>query len=67
MTAVPEDQHNKAGYWHDHDLYSDADADRPSVICDTNGQVALGLCKRCGKAEIELGEPCTSLPVDAKP
>lgn len=37
-----------------HDLYTDADKDRPDVICDSNGQVVLGLCKRCGKAEAEL-------------
>ena len=37
-----------------HDLYTDADADRPMVICDRNGQVTLGLCKRCGKGESEL-------------
>lgn len=37
-----------------HDLYTDADKDRPDVICDSNGQVVLGLCKRCGKGEAEL-------------
>lgn len=37
-----------------HDLYTDADKDRPDVICDRNGQVVLGLCKRCGKGEAEL-------------
>lgn len=37
-----------------HDLYTDADKDRPDVICDSDGQVVLGLCKRCGKGEAEL-------------
>lgn len=42
----------------EHDLYTDADADRPGIICDRNGQVVLGLCKRCGRAEAQLVEPC---------
>lgn len=37
-----------------HDLYTDADPARPDVICDSNGQVTLSLCKRCGKGEAEL-------------
>lgn len=37
-----------------HALYTDADKDRPDVICDSNGQVTLDLCKRCGKGESEL-------------
>lgn len=37
-----------------HDLYTDADKDRPSVICDSNGQVVLDLCKRCNRGESEL-------------
>ncbi len=43
-----------------HDLYTDADKDRPQVICDSNGQVALSMCKRCGKGESQLTEPCIS-------
>ncbi len=39
-----------------HDLYTDVDKDRPDVICDSNGQVALSLCKWCGKGEAELYE-----------
>jgi len=42
----------------EHDLYETSDPDRPDVICDRNGEVVLGLCKRCGRAEIELSEPC---------
>lgn len=41
-----------------HDLYTDADPDRPDVICDSMGRVTLALCKRCGKAEAELDAPC---------
>jgi len=43
----------------DHVLFTDADKDRPDVICDRNGQVVLGLCKICGKGESQLEEPCT--------
>lgn len=48
-----------------HDLYKDGDADIPSAICDRNGRVDLGLCKRCGRAEIELEEPCVPKPEQA--
>lgn len=41
----------------EHVLYTTADADRPSVICDANGDVVLAMCKLCGKAEAELLEP----------
>lgn len=39
-----------------HVLWTDADADRPKVICDANGQVVLDLCKVCGRGEAELIE-----------
>jgi hypothetical protein len=42
----------------DHDLYTDEDKDRPEIICDRNGQVVLGMCKRCGRAESQLDQPC---------
>lgn len=45
-----------------HDLYTDADKDRPEQICDSNGQVVLALCKRCGKGECELDELCAKTP-----
>ena len=45
----------------EHDLYTDRDKDRPEIICDRNGQVVLGLCKRCGKAEAQLDEPCIAV------
>lgn len=41
-----------------HALFTDSDADRADVICDRNGQVVLGLCKTCGRAEAELCQPC---------
>lgn len=41
-----------------HDVYTNADPDRPAVICDKNGEVVLDLCKRCGKAEVELSGAC---------
>ena len=50
-----------------HDLYTNADADRPKVICDRNGEVVLCLCKRCGKAERDLAEPCVFEPVKQEP
>lgn len=44
-----------------HDLYADGDADLPADIVDSNGQVTLGLCKRCGKGEGDLALPCAPL------
>lgn len=43
----------------EHRLYTTSDADRPREICDRNGEVVLGLCKVCGRAEAELDKPCT--------
>ncbi len=37
-----------------HDLYKTGDPDAPEEIKDGNGEVAVDLCKRCGKAEVEL-------------
>ncbi len=43
-----------------HTCYDDNDVNVPDQIKDSNGQVALGQCKHCGKAEIELGQTiCT--------
>jgi hypothetical protein len=44
-----------------HDLYRTGDPDAPDSIKDGNGEVALGLCRVCGKGEAELEEPCTSV------
>lgn len=41
-----------------HDLYQTGDEGAPEAILDSNGYVALGLCRRCGRAEVELNEPC---------
>ena len=45
----------------DHILYETGDKDAPDVIKDRNGEVVLGLCRLCGKAEIELSEPCVGV------
>ena len=42
-----------------HDLYAAGDENSPDSIKDRNGEVVLGLCKVCGKAESELSEPCS--------
>ena len=42
----------------EHDLYETGDPDAPDVVKDRNGEVVLGLCRRCGRAEIELSESC---------
>lgn len=41
-----------------HNLYKDGDPDAPPEILDSNGQVALSLCRDCGKGESELEEDC---------
>lgn len=41
-----------------HELYMTGDADAPDNIKDRNGWVALRMCRKCGKAEIDLDEPC---------
>jgi hypothetical protein len=41
-----------------HDLYKTGDADAPDVIKDRNGEVVLGLCRKCGRGEIELADRC---------
>lgn len=46
----------------EHVLYKRGDAGVPDVIKDQNGDIVLGLCKVCGRAEIELDEPCTTNP-----
>jgi hypothetical protein len=42
----------------EHLLYGRYDRDAPDQIRDNNGEVCLGLCRRCGRAESELSEPC---------
>ena len=43
-----------------HVLYTCEDKDAPKNIKDSNGDIALGLCKICRKGEVELEEPCIS-------
>ena len=50
-----------------HDLYETGDEGVPDSILDGNGEVVLGLCRRCNKAEIELSEPCRPLNRAAHP
>lgn len=45
-----------------HKLYETKDADRPDAICDSNGEVVLGLCKVCGQAEADLEPNCPGKP-----
>ena len=52
----------------EHILYKTEDADAPDVIRDANGEVVLGLCRICGKAEVELAEPCSPWrPIETAP
>lgn len=44
---------------HSHEMFKDGDDGVPEHIKDRNGQVALSMCKRCRKAEVELIQPCT--------
>lgn len=41
-----------------HVLYQQGDLDSPACIRDRNGDVVLGMCRICGKAEAQLDEPC---------
>lgn len=43
-----------------HILWTSRDHARPQAICDIHGDVVLSQCKRCGRAESELDEPCSS-------
>lgn len=41
-----------------HDLYETGDPEAPRCILDSNGEVVLDLCKRCGRGEVDLDVPC---------
>lgn len=45
-----------------HVLYRNGDEDAPQCIRDSNGEVVLSMCRRCGRAESELDEPCWTNP-----
>ncbi len=47
-----------ARYRSEHDLYKNGDIDVPECITDGYGVVVLGLCRKCGRGESELSEPC---------
>jgi len=55
QTAILEGSPPPSGRHH---LYQTGDADAPDAIKDRNGEVVLGLCRRCGMGEAELGEFC---------
>lgn len=41
-----------------HILYATGDPDAPDAIKDSNGEVALALCRVCGGAEASLPRDC---------
>lgn len=41
-----------------HSLFETGDADCPEQAKDRNGEVVLGVCKNCGRIEVDLAEPC---------
>lgn len=57
---------NKSGADHyiksGHILWGQNDTHPPKEICDTHGHVVLSMCKKCGKVEAELFEPCFLKP-----
>lgn len=51
-----------------HDCFKTGDPDAPDYIKDGNGDVALGLCRRCGRGERELyDEFCISVKSVSEP
>lgn len=49
------------GTYPEHVLYKTGDSDAPEHIKDRNGDVALNLCRRCGRGEVELSVPCGTI------
>lgn len=47
--------------YNDHTLYEKGDAGVPNQIKDRNGDIVLGLCKICGKGEVELEGSCITI------
>ncbi len=45
-----------------HVYFQTGDADAPDYIKDRNGEVVLGMCKLCRKAENEIGDICEAAP-----
>lgn len=52
--STPQAKTNSNG----HLLYDGTEDAVPGAICDRNGDVALSMCKICGRAEAELELPC---------
>lgn len=44
-----------------HELIKTGDPDAHRAICDRNGEVVLAQCRKCGRGEVELEQPCVSL------
>lgn len=42
----------------EHDLIKTGDSDAMPAICDANGEVVLGYCRRCKQAEGDLEAVC---------
>lgn len=40
----------------EHDLWATGDQGIPASICDSNGEVVLGCCRKCGRAEAQLDD-----------
>ena len=49
-----------------HVLFEDKDDDLPKYICDSNGQVALAMCKICGGVECALPTNCPGRELTAE-
>lgn len=49
-----------------HVLYKTGDVDAPAQIKDANGDVCIGMCRNCGRAESELSEVCDHRRVKAE-
>jgi len=45
-----------------HSVYMDGDEGIPEQLLGRNGEVALDMCRHCGKAESELSGPCLKAP-----
>jgi hypothetical protein len=43
-----------------HNIYETGDHDAPEAIKDRNGEVVLGLCRRCGRGEADLVTSCAT-------
>ncbi len=46
----------------EHVLYETGDEDAPDIIKDRNGEVVLGLCRKCGLGESDLDLSCCENP-----